>query len=90
MANEYAKGWNAGTRGRWPEHRPPNPPHPVIGDLVRSGQMLRDAADSICSRLCEDDDFVKELGPAIDAFDEAMTKLTRWLKAGAGCAVGGG
>lgn len=76
----YAKGYSAGLNGRWPEHKPPAPPDPVIAEIIKATRSLRNAADAICSTLDEADDFVVSLGPKIDACDEAMIAVTAWLK----------
>lgn len=76
----YSRGFYRGSRGAWPEHRPPAPPHEVLRPVIEAAQRLRDGADGICATLMDDDDFVKELGPLVDVFDEAMTKYGEWLR----------
>jgi hypothetical protein len=77
--NAYSKGYAAGSRGRWPLHRPPLPPDEIVRAIVEPARALRDAADSLVAILDEGDEFAKKLGPPIDAFDEAMTRLGLWL-----------
>ena len=72
----YSKGYLAGSRHSWPAHRPPVPPEPVLGRLIIAVQKLRDAADNICATLCEEDEFVAELGPPVDEVDTAMAAIT--------------
>jgi hypothetical protein len=80
VSNEYQRGYYAGINRKWPEHRPPLPPHPIWGRLLEAAQSLRDRADSICAQLSEDDEIVNRLGAAVDTFDDAMIDLGRWLK----------
>ena len=76
----YRKGYYAAVAGRWPEHKPPAPPDDVVAALWRAASELRDAADGICSTLDEQDDFVKQLGPKIDAIDRLGHWIADWLK----------
>jgi hypothetical protein len=75
----YQRGYAARGNGRWPRHKPPAPPDPVVRELLSAAAALRDVADNVCAQLDEQDDFVKELGPRIDQLDEAMAGITRWL-----------
>ena len=81
MNKEYQRGYYAGAKGNWPDHRPPHPPLDVIKRMYDAARMLRNAADDIVASLCEDDELSKELIPGIDAVDEAFTLLSAWLKA---------
>lgn len=78
----YARGYNAGVRGRWPEHRPPAPPHPLVRNVLAAAQGLRDEIDSLFATLCEDDEFNVRIDPHIAAFDESMVAIDRWLREG--------
>lgn len=80
MGKEYTRGYYAGSRKAWPSNRPPEPPNVIVCKLLVSAMKLRDEADSICASLSEDDDFVKRLGPAIDAVDQSMMEITKWLR----------
>lgn len=77
---DYAKGWYAGIRGRWPEHKPPIPPEKVLAQLMNSATNMRNEADTLCAVFDENDKSLDKLRNAIDNFDAAMTALTRWLK----------
>ena len=79
----YQRGYHTGSKRAWPEHRPPTPPDEIVAALIRAGSALRDQADRTISTFDEGDVIVHELGPAIDAYDEAMAELGRWVKAGA-------
>lgn len=74
----YAKGYQAGMKRSWPQHRAPLPPDKIREDIMKAANDLRDAADDICARLDESDDFVKELSPKIDALDKANRALVDW------------
>ena len=76
----YARGYNRGSSGKWPDHRPPAPPDEILAAIVRAAQSLRDTADHICATISEDDEFALELAPRIDKFDSAMTKFGEWLR----------
>jgi len=64
---------------RWPEHRPPTPPDPLVRDLMEAATFLRDTVDNFCALLEPEDEWVEKLGPGIDRLDEAMTRLGLWL-----------
>jgi hypothetical protein len=76
----YARGYSRGSQGRWPDHRPPLPPEPVVNRLLETAQALRDGFDSLCAVSDPDDEVVKILAPVIDDFDAAMAAMTDWLR----------
>lgn len=78
----YARGYNRGAAGRWPEHRPPAPPDAYVARLLQQVRELRDAADTVCSTLCEDDEFVVILGAKIDAIDAELSRWSHWIRNG--------
>jgi hypothetical protein len=78
--NDYQRGYYAGSRGRWPEHVPPNPPHPLLNRLFSAAKELRNEADHICATISEDDDFAQKLAPRIDELDDAMIAVSKWLR----------
>ncbi len=43
LLNEYSRGWQAGCKGKWPEHKPPTMPRTVMASVVTSLQALREA-----------------------------------------------
>ena len=75
----YARGYQRGGH-QWPAHRPPAPPQAEVAGLMRALKELRDECDSMCATLCDDDDFVVRLAPRIDAADQAMEAVSKWLK----------
>lgn len=75
----YARGYNAGRRGVWPDHRPIAPPEPVICQLVEAALKLRNAVDGQLAMLGEDDEWQTTLGDPMDELDEAMKKLSAWI-----------
>lgn len=78
----YARGYNTGSRGRWPAHRPPTPPEPVVAAIVEAGRKLRDGVDSYLATIDPDDPLQETLGRGIDEWDAAMVGLDQWLKHG--------
>lgn len=76
----YGRGYTAGSRSRWPEHRPPLPPDPLVRRLLAAAQTIRDGHDKLLATLGPGDDFEQELGPGIDALDAAMREVTDWLR----------
>lgn len=78
--NAYARGYAAGRRGAWPEHRPPQPPNEVIAKLMAAARKLRDAVDGELAALLPDDEWQRTLGEPVDAVDEALTAVSDWLK----------
>ena len=77
----YSKGYNAGARGLWPEHRPPHPPHELIGRLMDSVLKLRDAVDGELATLDKDDPWQTILGDPMDIVDELLVEVGVWLTA---------
>lgn len=80
IMSEYQRGYYAAKMARWPEHRPPFPPHPLFKAAMEAARILRDEADNVCAVLDEGDEFTKKLAPAIDRFDESMIAITNWLR----------
>lgn len=76
----YARGYQAGVR--WPLHRPPVPPEPVIAELVEALRALRDAIDNELSKFEENDPLNRALSPFIDRADHAQRGLALWLMDG--------
>ncbi len=72
----YGRGYTAGRKGFWPDHRPPTPPGYVTGALVRALRRLRDAVDSTLATFDPEDEIVTELGPLMDEATEALQKVT--------------
>lgn len=76
----YQRGYRAASEARWPWHKPIVPPHEITAKFMTAAQRLRDEADVYCACLDQDDELVTEhLGPAIDAIDEALADLVKWL-----------
>ena len=76
----YSKGYFAGSKGAWPDHRPPEPPHALFAGIMRAAQDLRDAIDAEISTFGEDDEVTRRIGPYIDAFDGQQEFLSGWLR----------
>lgn len=75
----YGRGYNTGSRGAWPLHRPPRPPDEQIASLLDTLQKLRDGVDGFIATLDEDDDINLELGVLVDQADAAMRDVGEWL-----------
>ena len=75
----YGRGYNTGAAGRWPEHRPPAPPDPLVAELMRAATSLRNAVDGELATLDEEEPWQKTLGDPLDAVDAAMTAIGQWL-----------
>jgi hypothetical protein len=75
----YARGYQRGHK--WPEHKPPTPPDAVIAGLVEALKDLRDECDAALAMFDPDDPLEKQIGPKIEAADDAMRALGRWLLA---------
>lgn len=76
----YGRGYNTGVADRWPDHRPPHPPHPLVAALFRAAQLLRDAVDNELATLGENDEWQTSLGEPLDQLDVAMTDIGQWLR----------
>lgn len=73
----YAKGYNA--RAKWPLHKPPMPPEPMVAKLMTALTNLRNAVDGELAKFGEDDPIGEILGPRIDEADEALSDVGTWL-----------
>lgn len=78
--NAYSRGYQVGAE-RWPAHRPPTPPDPVVAELVNAMLEMRDTCDAFRSTLSDDDEFGLEMESVIDRADAALTSISRWLRA---------
>ena len=81
LRRAYSKGYNAGSRGAWPDHRPPMPPDEVTSRIVEAALALRNAVDGEIACFLDDEPVVEAVGPRIDALDEALAGLGRWVRA---------
>jgi hypothetical protein len=76
--NAYQRGYYAAAIGRWGNHLPLVPPQEIIAQFIKAGKELRDGFDGLCALFGEEDECCVELGPRIDAFDEAMKAMKAW------------
>lgn len=75
----YCRGYGAGRRGCWPEHRPPSPPNELVADLLAALRGLRDGYDTMCATFSPDDEIVTQLDPLIERADNVMQRVTEWV-----------
>lgn len=84
MESEYQRGYSSGyyrgSRGTWPDHRPPQPPNETIAALMEATMNLRNAVDAELATLDGDDEWTERLGPLVDAVDEQFEKIGHWLR----------
>jgi hypothetical protein len=69
----YAKGYNTGRAGRWPDGVPPIP-NEYIYQLAKAAKLARDLLDSEIAM--SDGELESKFGPAIDAVDAALEDIT--------------
>jgi len=83
MTNEekraYQRGYAAGLRGKWPAHKPPEPPNQIVASLLLALREIRDHLDSELAAIC-DPEWEAAFGPIIDKADDAAESVTEWLK----------
>lgn len=77
----YAKGYIAGSRGRWPDHKPPLPPNEMAAELIATLKAMRNCLDGELAKLDKEDPWESLFGPLIDRADEALAKVNTWLRA---------
>jgi hypothetical protein len=75
----YQRGYQRGAK--WPDHKPPLPPDTVIAGLMDALRSLRDECDSALACFDPDDPLELQLGPKIEAADDALRLVGRWLLA---------
>lgn len=75
----YGRGYNAGRKGGWPEHRPPMPPDELCRKVIAALRALRDGIDSELAKFSEDDEIVQKLGALVDDADTVFVEIGNWL-----------
>ena len=76
---EYSRGYEHSKVGRWPLHKPPFPPEPVIAELMAALRALRDAIDGEVAKFEQDDPINQALSPFITRADKAQEAVSLWL-----------
>lgn len=74
----YSRGYTAGSRGRWPEHRPPQPPNQIVAELLLALREIRDELDGGLAAI-DDEEWEKLFGPIIERADAAAEMVSAWL-----------
>ena len=80
IQKEYLRGYWAGLRHKWPEHRPPMPPKQIVAEALQAAIGVRDALDWLLATFEENGDEEMKFGKYIDTFDESVSKISEWLK----------
>lgn len=75
----YSRGYQA-RADKWPAHRPPLLPEPIIANLMSSLIELRDICDNFRATLDPNDEFGIELEAGIDKADAALREVSTWLR----------
>jgi hypothetical protein len=78
---EYSKGYAAAARRAWPSHKPPLPPDEILKPIIETALAMRSEIDHQLAVTFESDDpLALAIYEKIDAFDDAMSHLSAWLK----------
>lgn len=77
----YTRGYQS-SADRWPLHRPPLPPDPIIRNLMDALQKLRDEYDTMCATFDANDEIVLKLNEPIARADAALSAVSTWLRHG--------
>lgn len=80
LTRAYLKGYYAGSRGRWPNHKPPNPPQEQVLALFVAAKDLADAANDVLSVIIPDEDIFIALKNQLDSVDSAFSEISKWLR----------
>lgn len=75
----YQRGYNSGSKGRWPEHRPTVPPDEHVRKLLEALLELRNGVSGEIATFSDDDAIVVALAPLVDKASEAIDELSDWL-----------
>lgn len=75
----YSRGYSAGRGNKWPSNKPPLPPNEHAAAIIKAAIELRNAVDSEMATFDEDDEMALRLYVYVDALDEAMKRVDRWL-----------
>jgi len=79
----YSRGYNAGSRGKWPEHAPPNPPQEHVLALFVAAKSLADAAAAVLQVVLPDDGpdgLFTQMQQEVNRVDAAFETISRWLR----------
>ena len=76
---EYLRGYWAGLRHKWPEHRPPMPPKQIVAEALQAAIGVRDALDGLIASFEEGGEEEIKYGKYIESFDESMKKITAFV-----------
>ena len=79
-AKGYQRGYQQALRKVWPLYRPPYPPDAVISGLIKALVDLVGVTDNYLATIDPDDPLQVEIGPAIDAGNEALLEVGKWLR----------
>ena len=76
----YCRGYSAGSRKIWPDHRPIRPPDEIIGPLVEAALRLRDAVDNQLALFDPEDELQDTLGIPMDDLTLALARCGEWIR----------
>lgn len=79
----YQRGYQRGLQGRWPAHRPPEPPNQIVAALLLALREIRDHLDGELATI-GDSEWEAAFAPIIDRADAAAELVTAWLTSGEG------
>lgn len=75
----YSRGYQV-RAAQWPAHKPPIPPDPIVGSLVKALCELVAACDGELGTFDPQDELVLRMQPVLEAADEALIAVSRWLR----------
>lgn len=75
----YSRGYQAGSKGRYPKHLPPSPPDEVAAAIYEALTELRSRADAELATFPDDDEIRDAFEPALDKADAAIEAYAAWL-----------
>lgn len=80
----YSRGYLAGSRGRWHEYAPPNPPQKQVLALFIAAKDLADSASALLQVVIPDDGPdgpFASLQKSLAQVDAAFSDISKWLRA---------
>ena len=75
----YARGYQVSAR-RWPAHKPPVPPQPVVAELMQAMEQMCDQCATFIGMIEQDDAWAKIMAAIMERGDKALSAVSAWVR----------
>lgn len=77
---EYARGYNAAVKRKWPDHAIPELPQEQYQRVLNAAINIRDQADCFQATIDSEDEWAVILCRLVDDFDKQIELLNDWIQ----------